>query len=50
MYGGALQHVNGYAGGPRGFLHRATELAAKHGGRFAPPPLLVEHAEAGKPF
>ena len=48
LYGGALQHVNGYAGGPAGFLERATELAAAHGDRFAPPALLIERAETGE--
>ncbi len=38
LHGGALQHVNGYAGGPAGFLERVTELATAHGDRFAPRP------------
>lgn len=50
LYGGALQHINGYDGGLPGFVARACELAAVHGERFAPPPLLLEKAEAGQSF
>jgi 3-hydroxyacyl-CoA dehydrogenase / enoyl-CoA hydratase / 3-hydroxybutyryl-CoA epimerase len=48
--GGALQHVNGYEGGPAGFVARARELAAAYGDRFEPPALLVEKAESGERF
>jgi 3-hydroxyacyl-CoA dehydrogenase / enoyl-CoA hydratase / 3-hydroxybutyryl-CoA epimerase len=49
-FGGALQYVNGYEGGPAGFVARARELAAAYGDRFEPPALLVEKAEAGERF
>jgi 3-hydroxyacyl-CoA dehydrogenase / enoyl-CoA hydratase / 3-hydroxybutyryl-CoA epimerase len=49
-FGGALQHINGYDGGPTGFVTRARELAAAYGDRFEPPALLVEKAEAGERF
>jgi 3-hydroxyacyl-CoA dehydrogenase/enoyl-CoA hydratase/3-hydroxybutyryl-CoA epimerase len=49
-FGGALQHINGYEGGPAGFVARARELAAAYGDRFEPPALLVEKAEAGERF
>jgi len=49
-FGGALQHINGYEGGPAGFVARARELAAAYGDRFEPPALLVEKAEAADPF
>ena len=45
-----LQYINGYAGGPAGFIARARELAAAYGERFAPPALLVEKAERGERF
>ncbi|MGA5131162.1 3-hydroxyacyl-CoA dehydrogenase NAD-binding domain-containing protein [Streptomyces olivoreticuli] len=48
--GGALQFVNGYEGGLRGFVRRARELAAAYGDRFAPPRLLLEKAERGERF
>ncbi|MFD7921165.1 3-hydroxyacyl-CoA dehydrogenase NAD-binding domain-containing protein [Streptomyces sp. NPDC059740] len=48
--GGVLQYVNGYQGGPRGFLARARELADRYGERFTPPRLLVETAERGGTF
>ncbi len=50
IYGGALQHVNGYAGGAAGFAARSRELAAAYGDRFLPPPLLVRKAETGERF
>ncbi|HEY7043027.1 MAG TPA: 3-hydroxyacyl-CoA dehydrogenase NAD-binding domain-containing protein [Nocardioidaceae bacterium] len=50
LYGGALQYVNGYAGGVAGFAARAQELAASYGPRFTPPPLLLTHAETNSPF
>jgi 3-hydroxyacyl-CoA dehydrogenase / enoyl-CoA hydratase / 3-hydroxybutyryl-CoA epimerase len=45
--GGVLQYINGYDGGPAGFVARARELAAAHGERFEPPASLVELAESG---
>jgi 3-hydroxyacyl-CoA dehydrogenase/enoyl-CoA hydratase/3-hydroxybutyryl-CoA epimerase len=48
--GGVLQYINGYDGGPAGFVARARELAERYGERFAPPALLVEKAETGARF
>ena len=48
--GGALQHINGYEGGPAGFVARSRELAAAYGDRFEPPAILVEKAESGARF
>ncbi|CAM5348640.1 3-hydroxyacyl-CoA dehydrogenase [Streptomyces abikoensis] len=48
--GGALQYINGYEGGPRGFVTRAQELAATYGDRFAPPALLLQKAANGERF
>lgn len=45
--GGVLQYINGYPGGPAGFVARAQELAAQYGERFTPPASLVELAESG---
>ena len=45
--GGVLQYINGYPGGPAGFVARAQELAAQYGERFSPPASLVELAESG---
>ena len=45
--GGVLQYINGYEGGPAGFVARARELAAAYGDRFTPPPSLVALAESG---
>ncbi len=45
--GGVLQYINGYEGGPQGFVDRARELAAQYGDRFAPPESLVKSAESG---
>jgi 3-hydroxyacyl-CoA dehydrogenase / enoyl-CoA hydratase / 3-hydroxybutyryl-CoA epimerase len=42
--GGVLQYVNGYTGGPAGFVRRARELAGTYGPRFEPPISLVELA------
>ena len=44
--GGALQFIEGYAGGAAGFVARARELAARYGERFAPPASLVERTLA----
>jgi 3-hydroxyacyl-CoA dehydrogenase / enoyl-CoA hydratase / 3-hydroxybutyryl-CoA epimerase len=46
--GGVLQYINGYAGGPTGFVERARELAGRYGERFEPPASLVEKAERGE--
>ncbi|MFC7987702.1 3-hydroxyacyl-CoA dehydrogenase NAD-binding domain-containing protein [Streptomyces pilosus] len=48
--GGVLQYINGYEDGLPGFVARARELAARHGGRFTPPPLLLRKAERGETF
>lgn len=45
--GGVLQFVNGYDGGPAGFVARARELAAAYGERFEPPASVVELADSG---
>jgi 3-hydroxyacyl-CoA dehydrogenase/enoyl-CoA hydratase/3-hydroxybutyryl-CoA epimerase len=45
--GGVLQYINGYEGGPSGFVARARELAERYGERFEPPASLVEKAERG---
>jgi 3-hydroxyacyl-CoA dehydrogenase/enoyl-CoA hydratase/3-hydroxybutyryl-CoA epimerase len=46
--GGGLQYINGYEGGPLGFVARARELAATYGERFQPPASLVEKAQRGE--
>ncbi|WP_084011384.1 enoyl-CoA hydratase-related protein [Pseudofrankia sp. DC12] len=46
--GGVLGYVNGFAGGPAGFVARAGELATRYGERFAPPASLVERADRGE--
>jgi 3-hydroxyacyl-CoA dehydrogenase / enoyl-CoA hydratase / 3-hydroxybutyryl-CoA epimerase len=48
--GGVLQYINGYAGGPAGFVERARELAIQYGERFEPPASLVERAERGETY
>ncbi len=48
--GGAVQFMQGYAGGLPGFVARARELAASYGDRFTPPPYLVGLAESGNRF
>jgi 3-hydroxyacyl-CoA dehydrogenase/enoyl-CoA hydratase/3-hydroxybutyryl-CoA epimerase len=48
--GGVLQYINGYEGGPQGFVTRARELAEKYGERFEPPASLVEKAERGETY
>jgi 3-hydroxyacyl-CoA dehydrogenase/enoyl-CoA hydratase/3-hydroxybutyryl-CoA epimerase len=45
--GGVLQYVNGYPGGPAGFVARAHELAQRYGERFTPPASLVAMADSG---
>jgi 3-hydroxyacyl-CoA dehydrogenase/enoyl-CoA hydratase/3-hydroxybutyryl-CoA epimerase len=46
--GGVLQYINGYDGGPQGFVARCRELAQSYGERFEPPASLVEKAERGE--
>jgi 3-hydroxyacyl-CoA dehydrogenase/enoyl-CoA hydratase/3-hydroxybutyryl-CoA epimerase len=48
--GGVLQYVNGYAGGPAGFVQRSRELAEQYGERFQPPASLVEKAQRGESY
>ncbi len=45
--GGVLQYVNGYPGGPAGFVTRARQLAERYGERFTPPASLVAMADSG---
>ena len=48
--GGVIQYINGYEGGPAGFVARARELADRYGKRFTPPASLVAKAEKGETF
>ena len=48
--GGVLQYINGYSGGPAGFVARARELAASYGEHFLPPASLVAKAEKGEKY
>jgi 3-hydroxyacyl-CoA dehydrogenase / enoyl-CoA hydratase / 3-hydroxybutyryl-CoA epimerase len=48
--GGVLQYINGYDGGPAGFVARAQELAEAYGERFTPPASLVAKAQAGETY
>jgi 3-hydroxyacyl-CoA dehydrogenase/enoyl-CoA hydratase/3-hydroxybutyryl-CoA epimerase len=48
--GGVLQYINGYAGGPSGFVARCRELVAAYGERFEPPASLVRMAERGETY
>jgi len=48
--GGVLQYINGYPGGPAGFVARADEFAERFGPRFEPPALLRKRAENGEAF
>jgi 3-hydroxyacyl-CoA dehydrogenase/enoyl-CoA hydratase/3-hydroxybutyryl-CoA epimerase len=48
--GGVLQYINGYEGGPEGFVARARELAEAYGERFTPPESLVARAERGERY
>ena len=50
LYGGTVQYIAGYEGGPAGFVARARALAATYGQRFDPPASLVERAERGGSF
>jgi 3-hydroxyacyl-CoA dehydrogenase/enoyl-CoA hydratase/3-hydroxybutyryl-CoA epimerase len=45
--GGVLQYINGYDGGPSGFVARCRELASSYGQRFEPSVSLVDLAERG---
>jgi len=45
--GGVLQYINGYEGGPAGFVARAKELQAGYGDRFAVPESLEQLAASG---
>ena len=44
--GGVLQYIEGYPGGPAGFVARADQLAATYGTRFTVPASLRERAGA----
>jgi 3-hydroxyacyl-CoA dehydrogenase/enoyl-CoA hydratase/3-hydroxybutyryl-CoA epimerase len=46
--GGPIRYAD--AVGPAALLAKLEALAAKHGDRFAPAPLLVERARADRPF
>ncbi len=48
--GGVVQFINGYPGGPPGFVARAKELADRYGDRFTPPPSLITKADRGESF
>ncbi|HET6208992.1 MAG TPA: 3-hydroxyacyl-CoA dehydrogenase family protein, partial [Jatrophihabitans sp.] len=48
--GGVLQYINGYPGGPAGFVARAEEFTRRFGERFAPPPMLRKRADSGEAF
>ncbi len=45
--GGVLQYINGYPGGPAGFVVRARQLAERYGDRFTPAASLVALADSG---
>ncbi|ALE80236.1 3-hydroxyacyl-CoA dehydrogenase NAD-binding domain-containing protein [Pseudonocardia alni] len=46
--GGVLQYIEGYPGGPAGFVARADELKAKYGERFEVPQSLRDRAAKGE--
>ncbi|CAM4057463.1 MULTISPECIES: 3-hydroxyacyl-CoA dehydrogenase NAD-binding domain-containing protein [Tsukamurella] len=53
--GGVMQFINGYEApdgsiGPKAFVARANDLAAKYGAQFTPPASLVAKAEAGETY
>jgi 3-hydroxyacyl-CoA dehydrogenase / enoyl-CoA hydratase / 3-hydroxybutyryl-CoA epimerase len=48
FHGGALQYID--AMGVPAFVARARELAAQHGPRFEPAPVLAEMARSGRGF
>ncbi len=45
--GGVIQYIDGYPGGPAGFVARADELKAKYGERFEVPESLRKRAAEG---
>lgn len=48
--GGVINYVNGYAGGLKGFVARAAELAARYGDRFQVPAAIVELSRTSDRF
>ncbi|MEQ3554526.1 3-hydroxyacyl-CoA dehydrogenase NAD-binding domain-containing protein [Pseudonocardia nematodicida] len=46
--GGVLQYIEGYPGGPAGFVARADELTARYGDRFDVPQSLRDRAAKGE--
>ena len=46
--GGVLQYIEGYPGGPAGFVARADELKARYGDRFDVPQSLRDRAAKGE--
>jgi len=48
--GGVLGYINGFPGGPAGFVARVRDLAARHGERFEPPPSLVARAATAERY
>ncbi|TWP38619.1 3-hydroxyacyl-CoA dehydrogenase NAD-binding domain-containing protein [Leekyejoonella antrihumi] len=50
LYGGAVQFMEGYAGGLSGFVARARELAKAYGPRFEPSDWLVAKAASDESF
>ncbi|MCX4094460.1 3-hydroxyacyl-CoA dehydrogenase NAD-binding domain-containing protein [Nocardia sp. alder85J] len=48
--GGVLQYIDGYDGGPAGFVARARALAQRYGGRFTPPDSLVAKASRDEAY
>jgi 3-hydroxyacyl-CoA dehydrogenase/enoyl-CoA hydratase/3-hydroxybutyryl-CoA epimerase len=46
--GGTLSYIDGM--GVKRFVELAQSLAAKHGDRFTPNPLLIEMAKKGETF
>ena len=46
--GGVLQYIEGYPGGPAGFVARADEFRARYGERFAVPQSLRDRAAKGE--
>jgi 3-hydroxyacyl-CoA dehydrogenase / enoyl-CoA hydratase / 3-hydroxybutyryl-CoA epimerase len=48
--GGVLQYINGYGGGPAGFVARANELRERYGSVFEVPASLAEKAQRGERY
>ena len=48
--GGVLQYINGYEGGPAGFVARAGELRERYGSVFEVPASLVVLAARGERY